>query len=123
MGAGPNNPAYPGLDSTGLPDTGPSWLVPHGFTLALGVRAALAAEDRVFVGALLALALRFQRVELGLSASTSLPDTLETQALQVTLREHSASAELMLRIPLTSQLELSVGAEGTATRVLPGGYR
>ena len=94
---------------TGVPDTGPSWLAPRGFVLGLGARAASAAEDRVFLAVLLALALRFQHVELGVSASSSLNDALETQALKVTLREHTASAELMLRIPLTGELELSLG--------------
>jgi hypothetical protein len=89
--------------------TGPSWLAPQGFVLGLGASATYARTDRLFVAALLAVSLRFSHFNLGLSASTSLNDEAQTHTLTIGLREHTASAEIMLRLPLANRLELSAG--------------
>ncbi|MET0390060.1 MAG: hypothetical protein ABW321_29080, partial [Polyangiales bacterium] len=87
-----------------------TWLAPEGLSIAAGMRASLAGEDRTFFSPLLTFQLRLAGLRLGITGTTSLESAVNTRNLAVELRRHSVAAELLGRITLGTQLELDVGA-------------
>ena len=80
-----------------------------GIVLAAGLRASLAAAHHALGGPWLSVSLALSSVELGLAASTTLPNQLHDASVRVALRRHALGIEALARLALAARVELGAG--------------
>jgi hypothetical protein len=102
----------PEPEPEGTSADGSSWLSPRQLSLELTGRASTPIDGRYFIGIALNLRLSFDYLSIGVTASSTLANRAEIQALTLTIREHGIGIDVLAHLPLTAAARIGLGAAG-----------